>query len=372
MKKTAFIIEDSTASLEQINQLLQSAGIKTFFVSCGLENARAHFSEPVDCVKLSRKARDLEQAHARLKWSEARMHHFARIAADWFWETDEDHRVIWSSDGPIREGDYMTDAFGGLLPSLLPGESGMDALAALREQRAFQNTVLEIELDTGERCAVRIAGEPVLDPNGQFAGFRGVGHDYTEALRLSRQALHEANHDPLTGLYNRREFLRRVQRAWLRSRQDGAVHALCFLDLDYFKRINDQAGHAAGDALLAQLAALMRDQVRGGDTVARLGGDEFCVLLENCALEYAVRVSDELIGNLRGLQFEWQGVFHTIGGSVGITLITPDTEDAGQALVEADLACYTAKNLGRDQIHVYHQTDSRHASVMEIRQSAHG
>lgn len=362
MQKAAFIIEDNTTSLEQINLLLRTAGIEAHFVPCGLEYARTQFSEPVDCVKLSRKARDLEHAQARLKWSEARMHHFARIAADWFWETDEEHRVIWSSDGPVREGDYMTDVFAGLVPGLLPGEQGAEVVAALRERRAFQNTVLEIELASGERCAVRIAGEPVLDPNGDFSGFRGVGHDYTEALHQSRQVIHEANHDALTGLYNRREFLRRVQRAWLRSRQDGVVHALCFIDLDHFKQINDQAGHAAGDALLAQLAGVMREQVRGGDTVARLGGDEFCVLLENCALEYALRVSNELIGNLRGLEFEWQGEFHPIAGSIGITLITRDTEDVNQAMVEADLACYTAKNLGRDRVHVYHQTDSRHVA----------
>jgi diguanylate cyclase (GGDEF)-like protein len=353
MTKTAFIIEDSNTNLEHIHSILGRAGIVSTFMPCSLENARTLFSEPVDCVKLARKAGELELAHERLKWSEERMRHFARIAADWFWETDEDHRVIWSSGGPIREGARITDAFSGALPGILPADHCAETLSALKEGRPFQDVVLERELDLGERDAFRLSGEPLFDTAGDFSGFRGVGRDITEALRLNRQISHEANHDALTGLANRREFQRRMQRAWLRSRQEGAVHALCFLDLDRFKLVNDSAGHAAGDALLTQLAEVMRGQVRGADTLARLGGDEFCVLLENCALEYALRVSDNLLGTLRELRFEWQGEFYSIGASVGITLITPDTEDATRALVEADVACYAAKKLGRDQVQVY-------------------
>ncbi|MDO9226089.1 MAG: diguanylate cyclase [Pseudomonadota bacterium] len=358
MKKTAFIIEGSDHTLERINEILGEAGITARFMPCGLEHARAHFSGPVDCVKLAHKANELEHAHERLKWSEARMRHFARIAADWFWETDEDHQIIWSSDGPIREGDRLSDAFSGGLPGLLPVDHDMEALASLKEGRPFQEAVLEVELESGERAAFRLSGEPLFDSNGHFAGYRGVGHDITEALQISRQISHEANHDTLTGLANRREFQRRMQRAWLRSRQEGAVHALCFLDLDRFKAVNDHAGHAAGDALLTQLATVMRGHVRGADTLARLGGDEFCVLLENCALEYAIRVSDNLISTLRELEFEWQGQRYSVGASVGITLITPQTEDATRALAEADVACYAAKKLGRNQVQVYHAAES--------------
>ncbi len=357
MKKKAFIIEDNDNNLEKISSTLRDAGIEARFVPCSLENARSLFSGPVDCVKLARKADELERAHEQLKWSEARMRHFARIAADWFWESDEDHFLIWSSDGPIREGDRLSDAFSGCLPGLLPVDHEMEALVALKECRPFQDAVLELELESGERAAFRLTGEPLIDPSGHFSGFRGVGHDITDALRISRQIRHEASHDVLTGLANRREFQRRVQRAWLRSRQEGAVHALCFLDLDRFKAVNDHAGHAAGDALLMQLAKVLHGLVRGADTLARLGGDEFCVLLENCALEYAVRVSDNLLRTLRELRFEWQGAFYSIGGSVGITLITSETEDATKALLEADVACYAAKKLGRDQVQVYQSSD---------------
>jgi diguanylate cyclase (GGDEF)-like protein len=353
MTQAAFIIEDNHNNLEEIGEVLRNAGIEARFMPCGLEQAHKHFSEPLDCVKLVRKAIELAQAHEQLKWSEARMRHFARIAADWFWETDEDHHVIWSSDGPIHEGDRLTDAFGGCLAGLLPGDHCAKTLAALKEGRPFHDAPLELELASGARVEFHLSGEPLFDPGGHFSGFRGIGRDITEALRISRQISLETNHDVLTGLPNRCELLRRMQRAWLRSRQEGGVHALCYLDLDHFKTVNDNAGHAAGDALLAQLAEVMRGLVRDADTLARLGGDEFCVLLENCALEYALRVSDKLLGALRKLRFEWEGEFYSVGASVGISLITPETEDATRALAEADVACYAAKKLGRDQVQVY-------------------
>lgn len=354
MKKTAFIFEDTTNNLEQISEALHEAGIRTRLMPCGLEQARHLSSPPPDCVTLARKAAELEHAHERLQWSEARMRHFAQIAADWFWETDEEHRVIWSSDGPIREGDLLTDAFNGHLEGLLPAECGVATLAALNEGKPFQEALLELDLDLGGRASFRLSGEPLHDATGHFTGFRGIGRDITEALRVSRQLRHEASHDALTGLVNRREFQRRVQRAWLRARREGVVHALCFLDLDRFKDINDHAGHAAGDALLAHLADVMRNKIRDADTLARMGGDEFCFLLENCDMESAVRISDSVIDILRKLQFEWQGACHSVGGSIGITLITSETEDTTRALAEADVACYAAKKLGRDQVQVYH------------------
>jgi diguanylate cyclase (GGDEF)-like protein len=357
MKKTAFIFEDNPDSLEQISEILRNAGIHTRFTACGLESLPAQSSDPLDCVRLARKASELELAHERLKWSEARMRHFARIAADWFWETDEDHHVIWSSDGPIRERSRLTDAFSGCLPGLLPTEHCAETLAALKEGRAFQDAVLEVELDSGERAAFRLSGEPLIDATGHFSGFRGVGRDITAALRLSRQDSDGDSRDDLTGLVNRREFQRRVQRAWLRSRQEGAVHAVCLLGLDRFHVVNDKGGRAAGDALLAHLAKVMSAQIRSGDTLARLGGDEFCVLLEDCALEHAVRFADKVLGTLRALRFEWLGEFYSVGASIGITCVSPKTEDATRALLEADLACYTAKKLGRDQVQVCRHAD---------------
>ena len=357
MPKTAFIFEDDQQHLERISEILRSAGIQARFMPCGLEREHSLDAEPLDCTILARRTSELELAHERLKWSEARMRHFARIAADWFWETDEDHHVIWSSDGPIRERARLTDAFSGRLAGLLPTEHCADTLAALKEGRAFQDTVLELELDSGERAAFRLSGEPLLDSTGHFSGFRGVGRDMSEALRLSRQIDDAARHDDLTGLPNRHEFQRRVQRAWLRSRQEGVLHAVCFLDLDNFNIVNDCAGHSAGDALLTHLAEVVGCRVRDADTLARVGGDEFCVLLENCPLEHAVRFSDKLLGALRALRFEWQGKPYPVAASIGITLITPNTEDASRALLEADVACYAAKKLGRDQVQIYRHTD---------------
>lgn len=355
----AFVIKDQNHDLNHLNTVLSDAGIEGRFLPCGLPHAVTNHSEPLDCVKLAHKASELEHLHRRLSWSEARMRHFARIAADWFWESDEDLRIIWSSGGPIREGQCLTDALNNRLKNLKANENSLDALLALRERRGFQHVVLEHASDGDLSAqAFRLSGEPVKDPDGQFAGFRGIGRDITEELRLTRQIDHDAHHDPLTGLANRREFLRRIQRAWLRARQEQVVHALCFLDLDRFKLVNDEAGHAAGDALLCQLAEAMKKQVRGADTLARMGGDEFCVLLENCALEYAIRVSEALLNTVRETLFVWNEITYQVGASIGITLITPHTDDASRALVEADVACYAAKKLGRDQVQVYRDVSS--------------
>lgn len=353
MAISAFVIDNPQHDLETLNAALRQAGIEGQFRPCGLDHAHAAFSEPLDCVKLARKASELEMLHDRLRWSEARMRHFARIAADWFWECDEEGFLIWSSDGPIREGVCLAHVLAGRIKGLTPGENSLDALTALNQRLGFQDAVLEADLQDGERHAFRVSGEPVTDPAGHFSGFRGIGRDITEELRLTRQVSHDANHDPLTGLANRREFQRRVQRAWLRARQENATHALCFLDLDRFKAVNDGAGHVAGDAMLTQVAEAMKKQVRGGDTLARLGGDEFCLLLENCAQDSAVRVAENLLQSVRDVRLDWNQTCYSVGASIGITLITPETDDAGRALVEADVACYAAKKLGRDQIQVY-------------------
>ena len=114
-------------------------------------------------------------------------------------------------------------------------------------------------------------------------------HDVSESRELNRKLSYHASHDILTGLVNRREFESRLERALKSARAREASYALCHIDLDQFKIINDNCGHSAGDALLGQVGALLKSKIRWRDTVSRLGGDEFGVLLESCSLEEAVR-----------------------------------------------------------------------------------
>ena len=185
-----------------------------------------------------------------------------------------------------------------------------------------------------------------------------VCEDITVTRRLSEQLSYQANHDTLTGLVNRREFERRAVRLLSTVRQDNDEHALCFMDLDQFKVVNDTCGHTAGDEMLRQLSSLLQDTVRHRDTLARLGGDEFGVLMEHCSLDDARRVASSLQKVVQDYQFSWEGRSFNVGVSIGLVPITETTINLTQLLKDADAACYMAKDKGRNRIQEYHAEDS--------------
>jgi diguanylate cyclase (GGDEF)-like protein len=126
------------------------------------------------------------------------------------------------------------------------------------------------------------------------------------------------------------------------------MHALCFIDLDRFKPVNDTAGHAAGDALLQKVAQVIRRTCRNHDMAARLGGDEFVVLLADCTLANARAVAEKIVEAISKLDFAWNGTAYSIGASAGIAMIRADR--AQDVLAEADAACYSAKAAGRGRV----------------------
>ena len=181
-------------------------------------------------------------------------------------------------------------------------------------------------------------------PLGTVVNFRNV----TASTRLARELSYHANHDPLTGLHNRRVFQSRLERAIGNARKFGNGNALLYLDLDQFKAVNDSGGHPAGDELLRQLAVLLRKQLREQDTVARLGGDEFAVLLENCSADDATLVAEKIRNAVVNFVFAWDGSEFRIGASIGLVDFT-DGERSAETLVElADSLCYVAKASGRN------------------------
>jgi diguanylate cyclase (GGDEF)-like protein/PAS domain S-box-containing protein len=210
----------------------------------------------------------------------------------------------------------------------------------------------------GREYAVEDTAAPILGRDGAALGVVLVFHDVTEARRLTRQMAHDAAYDALTGLINRREFESRLERVLASAKEYGGHHALCYIDLDQFKLINDTAGHAAGDRLLGQIKGLLSDTFRERDTLARLGGDEFGLLLDNCPLEHAVRIAREVIDNLRSHRFLWEDQAFQVGASIGLVPVTAESQSVAQLLSQADVACYTAKDLGRNRVHVYQQQDS--------------
>lgn len=186
--------------------------------------------------------------------------------------------------------------------------------------------------------------------------------------RATARLVYQASHDALTGLINRREFEQRLERTLLSALQQGREHALCYMDLDQFKVINDSCGHAAGDELLRQLALLLKGNLRERDTLARLGGDEFALLLENCSIQDALEVADTFRAEVQRFRFKWGDRIFSVGMSVGMVAINSDSGTAANLMSAADAACYVAKDRGRNQIHLYESRDSdlvRHRGEMQ-------
>ena len=179
--------------------------------------------------------------------------------------------------------------------------------------------------------------------------------------RAHRQAeatiYHLAYHDPLTGLTNRAQFEGKLTEALGESREHGTHHALLYLDLDQFKVVNDTCGHVAGDELLKQVARLLQAKVRESDTVARLGGDEFGIILRNCPLDRARHIAGEILAAINDFRFCWLGKTFNIGGSIGLVTIDRESGSMTDVLGRADVACYAAKDLGRNRIHLFQEDD---------------
>ncbi|TAK55723.1 MAG: EAL domain-containing protein [Gammaproteobacteria bacterium] len=207
---------------------------------------------------------------------------------------------------------------------------------------------------SGPEVPIQATIAPIRDRNGQTAGAVMVFSDVSRERRMKRLLSYQAAHDALTGLINRREFEQRLNAALESARADDAVrHALVYVDLDQFKVVNDTCGHPAGDQLLRQVTGVLQTRVRANDVLARLGGDEFGVLLENCAPDQALRIADSLRQAIRDLRFSWDSNLLQIGASIGIVEINHDTESVAALLSAADIACYSAKDGGRNRVQAY-------------------
>jgi diguanylate cyclase (GGDEF)-like protein len=182
--------------------------------------------------------------------------------------------------------------------------------------------------------------------------------DVTRARSMARQLAWHARHDSLTGMINRTELEWRLEKLLQRAHENGSVHALLFMDLDQFKVINDTSGHAVGDELLRQIGAVLKDQIRSSDTLARLGGDEFGVLIEHCPPESAREIADRLRQTVQDSRFVWDGRTYEIGASIGLVMVDRHSRSAAALMSAADVACYAAKDAGRNRVHVYTQGDS--------------
>ncbi len=312
-------------------------------------------------------------ARNALKQSEERFKHFAEAAADWLWETDENMRIAYLSP--------RLEETTGVAPDRVLGQTLLELttywnkeLAGWREfeqQLNFRHAFRDFEFPMikidGGFCVMHISGTPFHNMDGQFGGFRGTGKDVTNEHQLTQKLAYQANRDPLTKLLNRSAFEHRVKQAVAGAKAKGSRHAMCYLDLDQFKIVNDTVGHSAGDELLRQVANLFRRHTKGHDALARLGGDEFAILLLNRSLDTATELANQIVDDVRKFRFEWRDSAFSVSASIGLVEIIAASEDVGEVIRQSDVACYMAKEQGRNRVYVYHPEDQalrRHDAAM--------
>jgi diguanylate cyclase (GGDEF)-like protein/PAS domain S-box-containing protein len=225
--------------------------------------------------------------------------------------------------------------------------------------------------DASVRLAIGTGDELLVAPERQLADeeislVRAVANTLATALARRRdeeRMRHDAVHDPLTGLANRTLLRDRLEHALARAEREGGATGVLFVDLDYFKRINDAYGHATGDAVLAELGGRLRTAVRPADTVARLGGDEFVVVCEEVDEEGALTLARRLQQAIRR-PVSAGGVEHGLSASIGVALGSADPE---ALLGNADAAAYRAKAVGRGGVELFRPRDVRYARARRAR-----
>ena len=211
-------------------------------------------------------------------------------------------------------------------------------------------------LRNGQMIAIEASAAPMRNNTGAVIGSVMVCLDVSHARRLSVQLTYQASHDALTNLYNRGAFENTLHKL-LGEPPASIDHALLYIDLDQFKIVNDTCGHTAGDELLRQVSQILQECIRENDILARLGGDEFGILLMNCDLACAMDVAEKIRCEIKDFRFAWLENVFEIGASIGVVKIHADIANPAIIMSLADLACYAAKDGGRNRVHLYEKTD---------------
>lgn len=265
-------------------------------------------------------------------------------------------RVMEANQAMADILDYRRDvlqqmALGDLL---MEGELVLDDDGRINWDRQLRPGELRFRRRDGSLVWGRWSGTGVRSAGGRLSVF-SIIEDVSQNHALAREIEHHASHDPLTGLINRREIERLLERALLQVRSEGGTHALCYINLDHFKLVNDSFGHAAGDQMLRGFAEYLVGAVRDGDWVGRLGADEFAVFLHRASQDEAKRVLQRLIRNLGQATFPISEGSPQLSCSIGVVEVTADAPDVNWLMSAADSACYAAKQAGRNRVHCFNE-----------------
>jgi diguanylate cyclase (GGDEF)-like protein/PAS domain S-box-containing protein len=268
------------------------------------------------------------------------------------WSEDEVHgtsiALLISSDSRETRDDYLTHFLRAEIKRLI-GHEG-ELVGRHKDGGSFP-------------MALKISGMQLEGKQKYIALVSNI----SERKAFMEHLRHLAEHDGLTGLYNRSYFQAELERVVERIRRSEVANcALLYIDLDHFKYINDTLGHAAGDRLLIEASNILSRRARKSDLVARLGGDEFTVLVYDTALEHIFRVADSFRRLLADYDFHFEGQSVTVGCSIGVALIEPSAASMGEVMSRADLACHLAKRGGRNQVHVFSPEDAKNVTTMSL------
>lgn len=305
-------------------------------------------------------AKEMATAQQALQESESRLRRTFDAIGDIVITTDDAFNINFVNPAGLE--------FLGLTQDSVLGQSIADVLKLYDDERLrpIEKSLLSA-LNTNHRKAinwrcrikteakdyladVELTAAPFLDIDQQLQGCIITLHDTSEIHQLRRHMSWQAKHDPLTALYNRREFESRLAGAWFDVLEKEQAHVLCYIDLDNFKAVNDGSGHTAGDNVLTQIAQLMQAKIRNTDTLARLGGDEFGLILHNCNLDAAAELMSSFHYAVSMQSFCVDDQQYEIGMSIGMTALSDDYHDLEAAIRAADRACYQAKQTGRNQL----------------------
>ena len=311
---------------------------------------------------------ELQSMQKALRQSEGRFLDIIEAAHDLVWSVD--------CDGKWTYLNRASTQIYGRLPADLIGSPFADIARhdyAETDLKALSEVLKGVEITRHETVHVHRDGsvrhlsfnmKPRLDDDWNVIGAMGTARDVTEQKRYQRQLEHLAEHDALTGLFNRPYFERQLEQAVQAAHEEGSISGLLYVDLDNFKYVNDTSGHAAGDRLLVEVSVMQQTRIRGGDVLARFGGDEFTVLLRDVDAPRLRQIADSFRDLFnKHVFFEAETAFD-IRVSIGASLITPDVESGSDALGQADLACAAAKSRGRNQVHVYDAADLAKAHMV--------
>lgn len=229
----------------------------------------------------------------------------------------------------------------------------------------FEKALSELPTDTLEEydvtlllphlkdATVKLSLTSMFDESSQKQGSIVVMKDVSHERKLTAELEYKAHYDALTGTFNRFYFEKRLMSLIEDMTISDSKHALCFIDLDNFKTVNDTCGHAAGDALLCEVTAEVRKNLRQGDMLARLGGDEFGIVICNADANDALVVANKVYDFFKDYVFESDGAAFSVSASIGFVSIHKEFNDYKTILSSADSACYAAKESGRNTLVVY-------------------